>query len=212
MIEKLNNDFNKNKMEIVIRKAKPEYKEGLVFAALFDKTSEGFFSKILGEEAYEIIAEAFVKPNNEYSFENVSFAVEGENICGMVSGYTFEMKKKFQSRILAQSKQGKKGAIQRFHFIESLLMRAMGVKKPTEYYLQSIIVAENYRGLGLGKKLMNWIENDAIEKSSQIMSLDVASKNMRAISLYQHQGMTIDSYWPRFPLFPSVFTRMVKKL
>jgi ribosomal protein S18 acetylase RimI-like enzyme len=182
--------------EIKIRKAKPDYEEGLVFARLFDKTSEGFLSRMLGKEAYE----------------NVAFAVHGERICGMVSGYTYNMKKKFLHSILAQSTIGKKGNIRRFHFVGSILKRAMGAKHPGEYYLQAIIVTEDHRGRGLGKNLMNWIEDDAIGKKAQTLALDVASKNNCAIILYQRQGMTIDSRWPRFPLLPSVFTRMRKKL
>ena len=205
-------DSRNSAKEIKIRKARPVHEDGLAFASLFDKTSDGFLSRMLGEEAYEIIAEAFLKPNNEYSYENVAFAEKGESICGMVSGYTFGMKKKLQNSVLAQSTKGKKGAIRRFHFVGSILMRAMGAKHLGEYYLQAIIVTEDYRGKGLGNKLMGWIEHDAIEKGAQTLALDVASKNKSAISLYHRQGMTVDSRWPRFPLLPSVFTRMSKKL
>jgi len=55
---------------IIIREAKPDLEEGLVFAQFFDEASEGFFKKMLGTRIYEIIADAFVKSNNEYSFEN----------------------------------------------------------------------------------------------------------------------------------------------
>jgi len=198
--------------EIVIRKAKPDLAEGKVFAELLDRTAEGFISKMLGEDACEIIAEAFVKPNNEYSYENVFFAEQGEGICGMVSGYSYEMKKEFPDRILAESEIGKKGNIRRFHLISSLLMKAMGVKTPAEHYLQAIIVETDYRGMGLGKKLMNWFEKESLENGAQLISLDVSSKNQKAISLYKHQGMVIDSTWPHLPLLPSVFTRMIKTL
>ena len=55
---------------IIIREAKPDLEEGLVFAQLFDEASEGFFKSMLGIKTYEIIADAFFKSNNEYSFEN----------------------------------------------------------------------------------------------------------------------------------------------
>lgn len=94
--------------EINIRRAKPDYEEGLVFAKLYDITAEGFFSKMLGKEAYEIIAEAFVKPDNEYSYQNTAFAVKEDEICAMVSAYTYEMKNQFSKNILSQSGKGKK--------------------------------------------------------------------------------------------------------
>ena len=55
---------------IIIREAMPKLKEGFVFAQLFDEASEGFFKSMLGIKTYEIIADAYVKSNNEYSFEN----------------------------------------------------------------------------------------------------------------------------------------------
>ncbi len=92
------------------------------------------------------------------------------------------------------------------------MSKAMGVKYPGEYYLQAIIVDEDYRGMGLGKILMKWVENEAEEKGARTLSLDVSSKNRTAIALYQRQNMSVDSIWPHLPLIPSVFTRMSKKL
>jgi len=76
----------------IIRKAKPDLEEGLVFAQLFNEASEGFFKSMLGINTYEIIADAFVKSNNEYSFENVTMIEYKSKIVGMVSGYTYTEK------------------------------------------------------------------------------------------------------------------------
>jgi len=77
---------------IIIREAKPDLEEGLVFAQFFDEASEGFFKKMLGVKTHEIIADAFVKSNNEYSFENVTMIEYKSKIVGMVSGYTYTEK------------------------------------------------------------------------------------------------------------------------
>lgn len=198
--------------DIQIRKAKPDYEEGLLYAKLFDGTSEGFLSLMLGNEAYEIIAEAYMKPNNPYSYENVTFAVDSDEICGMVSTYTYEMKQNFQKKVLNQSTKGKKSSFRKLYFVESTFLRALGVKKPEEYYLQAIIVTKESRGKGVGALLMNWIEEDARKKGARILGLDVSSKNNKAINLYEKQGFISDSRWPRFPLLPAVFTRMIKEI
>lgn len=69
---------------IIIREAKPDLEEGLVMAQFFDEASEGFFFKMLGIKTYEIIADAFVKSNNEYSFENVLMIEYKGKIVGKV--------------------------------------------------------------------------------------------------------------------------------
>ena len=87
---------------IIMREAKPDFEEGLVFAQFFDEASEGFFKKMLGIKTYEIIADAFIKSNNEYSFENVTMIEYKREIVGMVSGYTYPEKEGFKKNILSQ--------------------------------------------------------------------------------------------------------------
>ena len=50
--------------------------EGLAFARYLNEASEGYFKSMLGPKTYEIIADAFVKSNNEYSYENAAM-IEG---------------------------------------------------------------------------------------------------------------------------------------
>ncbi|MBT5668028.1 MAG: hypothetical protein HOJ04_00515, partial [Lentimicrobiaceae bacterium] len=85
---------------IIIREAKPDLEEGILFAQYFDEASEGFFKSILGIKTYEIIADAFVKSNNEYSFENAMMIEYKSKIVGMVSGYTYAEKQGFKKNVL----------------------------------------------------------------------------------------------------------------
>lgn len=198
--------------EIEIRNAKCNIEEGKIFARLLDSVTEGFISKILGSEFEKIIAEAYMKPNNNYSYQNISFAVKDKTICGMIACYSYERYKDFNKKILSESKFDNKKNIRKLYFFEALFMRSVGVKLPGEYYLQAIIVTEQSRGTGLGQKLMEKVEADARKSGSKILSLDVFCKNSRAIDLYKKQNMIIDSKWPKFPLFPSIFFRMIKRL
>jgi len=191
---------------IIFRAAPPQYNKGLVYARLYDETAEGFFKSMLGKNAFTTIAEAYVKPNNEYSFENITFAELQNEIVGMVSGYTANEKQRFHNKIHRNRKTLS------FSIVGSLLSRFLGPKGTGDYYIQAIIVDKKMRGKGIGLNLIKHIEERAIEKESKTLSLDVSSKNDKAIALYKRHGMTVESLWPNFPLIPPIFTRMTKKL
>lgn len=198
--------------EVVIREAKPILEEGIVFARLFDETSEGFLSSALGKQAYELIARAYVKPGNSYSYKNVSFVESESEIVGMVSGYSYSDKEDFNSRILKDLSEGNKFKLGMFSIIERFMSRHLGPVGEGDFYIQAIVVSGQMRGQGIGRNLMEYIENRAKERRSVTLSLDVSSKNSNAIALYDKRGMSIDSFWPHSPLLPRVFTRMTKKL
>lgn len=197
---------------IIIRKAKPDLEEGLLFAQLMDEASEGFFKSMLGTKTYEIIANAFIKSNNEYSFENVSVIEYKSKIIGMISGYTYAEKVGFTKNILSQFPNGAKLRIMIFSVVGKLLSRFLGPRGKEDYYLQSIAVSSKMREKGLGQRLLKHSEEIARKKGAEILSLDVSSKNENAIKSYKKFGMETSSFWPNFLKLPPVFTRMVKEL
>ena len=190
----------------------PDLEEGFVFAQLFNEASEGFFVSMLGTLTYEIIADAFVKPNNEYSFENAAMIEYQGKIVGMVSGYTYAEKEGFIKNILLQFSKGVKLRIMMFSIVGRLLSRFLGPRGENDYYLQAIAVSSRMRGKGLGQRLLKHSEEIAFKKGSKTLSLDVSSKNKRAIKSYKKFGMEIFSYWPNFFKLSPVFTRMEKKI
>lgn len=198
--------------QIIIREAKPDLKEGLIFAKLFDQASEGFFKSMLGPLTFEMIADAFVKPNNEYSFENATMIEYEGKIVGMVSGYSYSEKEGFKKNILSKFPKGGKLRILMFSITGRLLSRFLGPQGKEDYYLQAIAVNSQIRGKGLGQRLLNYSEEIAAKKGSKTLSLDVSSKNERAIHSYKKFGMKTFSSWPNFLKLSPVFTRMVKEL
>ena len=197
---------------IIIREAKPDLEEGLLFAQYFDEASEGFFKSILGIKTYEIVADAFVKSNNEYSFENAMMIEYKSKIVGMVSGYTYPEKEGFKRNIFSQFPGGAKIRIMMFSVVGNVLSRFLGPRGKEDYYLQSIAVSGQMRGKGLGQRLMKHSGEIAINKGSKTLSLDVSSKNENAINSYKKFGMEVISFWPNFLKLPPVFTRMEKEL
>jgi len=197
---------------IIIREAKPDLEEGLVFAQFFDEASEGFFKSILGIKTYEIIADAFVKSNNEYSFENAMMIEYKSKIVGMVSGYTYAEKQGFKKNVLSEFPKGAKLRIMTFSIVGRILSHFLGARGKADYYLQAIALSSEMRGKGLGQRLLKSSSEIAIKKGSKTLSLDVSSKNEKAINSYNKFGMEVTSYWPNFLKLPPVFTRMVKEL
>lgn len=206
----VNGDITDN--TIKIRKARPEIEDGVAYAQFLNIASEGFFESMLGTKTDEIIANAFVETNNEYSFENVAMIEYNDEVVGMVSAYTSTEKKAFRKNILAQCNKEAKSKIRMFSVVGKLLSRFLGPIGDNDYYIQGIAVDSKIRGKGLGQKLMNYCREVAIQKGAKTLSLDVSSKNKVAIKSYYKFGMEIASQWPNFLKLPSIFTRMVKKL
>jgi len=96
-----------------------------------------------------------------------------------------------------------------FSLLNRFLSRHLGPRSEGDFYIQAIVVDEKMRGKGVGRKLMDHINQIAKESGSTTISLDVSGKNHIAIALYEKSGMTIDAYWPNSPLLPHIFTRMI---
>ena len=197
---------------VSIRKAYPDMQEGLLFAEYLNEASEGFFKSMLGKETYEIIAEAYFKPNNDYSYENALIIEYKNEIVGMVSGYTKSEKESFKRNVLFQSSKGSKFKIVMFSIIGLVLSRFLGPRRKDDFYIQAIAINNQLRGKGLGQKLLEHISKKAIETGSKTLSLDVSSKNAKAIKSYHKFGMKESSCWPNFLNIPPIFTRMEKRL
>lgn len=197
---------------IVIRAAMPNPEEGVAYARFLNEAAEGFFEKMLGPKAYEIIAEAFVKPNNDYSFENAAMMEFKGNIVGMVSGFTLAEKEGFRQNILSEFSQGAGARIRMFSTTAKWLSRHMGPRKKEEFYLEAIAVSAEMRGKGLGQRMLKHTVDLALRRGAKTLALDVSSKNGKAIRSYEKFGMEITSQWPDFLKLPPVFTRMEKEI
>ncbi|HWP31301.1 MAG TPA: ribosomal protein S18-alanine N-acetyltransferase [Fimbriimonadales bacterium] len=57
-----------------------------------------------------------------------------------------------------------------------------------EAHITTIAVDPNYQGMGIGKKLLAHLLNDAKEKGLRCATLEVRASNSRAIALYEKFG------------------------
>lgn len=187
---------------IVLHTANPTLDEGRVFARYLDEAAEGFFRFMLGRNAGEIIARAFVVPGHDLSYQNVTFAERDDVIVGMVSGYTAEAHRR-------SSQQPFKKAAGKHHLRMDIMLilcapalRVIDSVADNDYYLQAIAVDKELRGDGVGSVLIDFIEERARASGSARLALDVSAKNERALRFYKRRGMTVESQWPKRLLIP----------
>jgi len=60
--------------------------------------------------------------------------------------------------------------------------------------IDSLIVSKNHRNKKIAQKLLNYVENIAIEKNIAFYCLDVYSNNSKAIKLYSSQNFAIKCF------------------
>ena len=116
---------------------------------------------MLGRRAGRIIATAFAQPDNDLSYQHVTFAERDNVIVGMASGYTAEQHRR-------SSRQTLKQAAGRWHLrmrivpiLFAPLMRIIDSIADGDFYVHAIAVDKELRGDGVGSVLMDSLEDRA---------------------------------------------------
>jgi ribosomal protein S18 acetylase RimI-like enzyme len=174
---------------IILKNGKPDYfKE---FSDLLLISAPSLFLYLFGSRRKEVVERLFIHPKNFFSFEHAVFAeIKGE-IAGMALGYSFEQKVREELHtglLLAKYLRG--------DFLKKLpyLLKAqktLGKIREGEYYLSNIAVYPEFRGLGLGTKMLEEMENRAKMLNCKSIILDVEVENEKAIKLYKKLGYEI---------------------
>ncbi|MFC1524319.1 GNAT family N-acetyltransferase [Thermodesulfobacteriota bacterium] len=198
---------------IKLRPANCTEDDGLSFARYLDEAAEGFFRFMLGRRAQQIVATAFTQPDNDLSYQNVTFAEHNNIIVGMVSGYTAEEHRRSTHESLKRAAGRWNLRMRIVLLLFSPLMRIIDSIADNDFYLQAIAVDPELRGSGVGTMLMDSLEQQAQARGSTRLALDVSAKNENARRFYEHHGMTIESQWPkRLKIRTLKFYRMTKML
>lgn len=196
----------------ILRPARPEYDEGFAFARYLDEAAEGFFGVMLGGNAQEIIATAFIEPNHSLSYEHVMFAERDGAIAGAYSAYSGRQHRGFTDEPLVRAAGGSALRMKTMRILFAPLWRILETIAEDEFYLQAIAVDPEHRGAGIGSLLMEDLERRARESGAARLALHVAVKNATARRLYARRGMVEESEWPTPRFIPSVFVHMEKEL
>ena len=202
-----------NRNSIILRAAKPSFDEGVVFARYADEVAEGFLRFMLGRNVITILATAYMHPNHDYSYQNVTFAERDHVIVGMAAGYTAKQCHHFSDQPLKQAAASSALRMKAVKRLCAPLMRILETIAEEDFYLLSIAVDKELRGEGVGSMLMDAVEDRARASGATRLSLDVSAKNEGARRLYEHRGMAVESQWPKRLVIPGVkLLRMTKTL
>jgi len=198
---------------INLRAANPTFDDGLAYARYADEAAEGFMRFWLGRRAEHILATAFAQPDHELSYQNVIFAERDNAIVGMLLAYTAEQHRRSSLEPLKRAAGRLNLRMRILQILLAPLMRLADSITDDDFYIHFIAVDNELRGAGVGSALIDFTEARARERGSTRLSLDVSSKNDRAIRFYEHIGMSVESQWPkRLPLPGLRLYRMTKKL
>ena len=197
---------------IIIRPANPSYDEGLRFAHFVSVASEGQFRHLLGRRVDEILAEAFVSPGHDMSHEHVLFAEEGEEIVGMVSGYTAEQHRNASDAPLKQAAGRSAFRMGLMFALAAPVLRFLHRYAEGDFYVEFLAVDESQRGKGIGSQLLEALEKRARGIGSTQFAIDVAGRNKIAQKVYERYGFETIDRWPHTRLVKANILRMSKPL
>lgn len=197
---------------IIIRPAEPTYDDGLRFAHYVGLAAEGAFRHLLGRRVNQILAEAFISPGHDMSYERALFAEIDGQIVGMVSGYTAEQHHSADDNPLRKA-AGRSALRMAFMFtLAAPVFRFIHTLANGDFYVEFLAVEEAHRGKGIGSWLLSALEDRAREAGSAQFAIDVAGRNKVAQKVYERYGFETIDRWPRTRLVKANILRMSKPL
>ncbi len=202
-----------DKQQITLRKALPDYNEGLLFARYLDMAAEGFFRMLLGRNSHDILARGYLQTDHDLSYQHVTFAELDGKIVGMFSGYSGEQHRVANRKILSNEAGYWNLRFWIMSWLFAPMTRILDTLANEDYYLLAIAVDTNLQGKGIGSSLLDAVEEGAIDSAARRLALDVSANNTNARQLYERRGFSVESSWPKRLHIPALtFHRMIKPL
>jgi ribosomal protein S18 acetylase RimI-like enzyme len=198
---------------ITIRDARPDLEEGLQFAKFVNMAAHGFIPVFFGRDWEKIIAEAYIVPRTEYSSENVIVAEREGVIVGMASGFTTEQRRDFSEEALLTAAGSSRRRVKLMRFLFRPVMSIIYDTPDSDYYVLSLAVDKEARGLRIGSMLLDGMEERGRRAGCTRLALDVDARNANGRAVYEHRGMKIERRFPKRIAIPYMtFYRMTKPL
>jgi ribosomal protein S18 acetylase RimI-like enzyme len=142
------------------------------------------FLKQTGEQkALEILEEAITDPNYRYSYSRgIVEEIDGK-VAGVAYGYTDEEESIIDQPLVPILEKYQLDASTRL-FIDKETF-------PDEWYLDSISVSEDFRGQGIGSRLLEALPKLAKKANRSVIGLSVDEKNPKAKKLYERHDFKV---------------------
>jgi ribosomal protein S18 acetylase RimI-like enzyme len=179
--------------EIVIRPAHPA--DAQPAARLIYATGPAYFNWVFGlgdaERAVDIISRLFVRQGNRFSYQFADLVEVSRQVAGLLVS--------FPGRALLRLNwvTGRhlfplfswKDRLQLFQHATPLMNEKES--EPGHYLISHLAVFPEWRGKGIGTRLLNYAEMKARSKGILTCTLDVDLNNSPAQRLYRHAGYTV---------------------
>jgi ribosomal protein S18 acetylase RimI-like enzyme len=165
----------------------------------------------LGRQFAEIFATAFVLPDHSLSWERTVFAVVDDATVGMACGYTADQHRRSTLDPIRVAPGNRFRRAMGVAFLRAFL-RMIGKHAQGEFYLGYLAVDAEWRGRGIGSRLIGHMEERARSLGCARFTLDVSARNDAAERLYRRCGLIREGVAPVSTLRSLVVHRMAKEL
>lgn len=187
-------------MSITIRQAQPQDAHAVV-PLIIDAIGE-IANRLTGEQTASMVeqelTELFRREDNRHSYLNTYVAVEGEQILGILVYYNGEQAITMDANLVKWLKEKNAPSI-------TIDKEA----HEDEYYIDTVCVAPEARGKGIGTLLIQFAIDQTKERGFTKLSLNVETQKEDARRLYERMGFVITEPWS---IIDEPFHHMVKQI
>ena len=175
----------------IIKVRKATFSETQDFADLILLSVPSLFPTIYGDDVKATMQCLFSQRRNLFSFEHVYLAELGGKRVGMLLGYDWRARSRESWRTgFLMLKQMKGDFFARLPLLIKV-GSVIGMVSNGEYHVSNIATYPEYRGMGIGARLMCEAEGEAKKSGAARSVLDVEVENADAIRLYSRLGYSV---------------------
>lgn len=178
----------------MLRPARPDIDDAVIFAALTEAAAAGLFSRLLGNAAPRVLAAVFREPGHNLSYDRTIVGELDGEIAGMASHHSapdYRAGARLAVRLMTRS-----AGWRAFRMAIAVLpvrrtLAFMDKIADGDHYLQMVAVRPDYRGKGVGTALINAVTEHAAASGARRLVLDVETENAGAQALYGRLGFVV---------------------
>lgn len=181
-------------MMFEMRDGTPTDEEARAFSELAMAAGGELFVATFGPKSKQILQQMYLQKGNYFSYELTAFLWSGDEILGMVNGYSIDEKEGWLGNTLREmARMGVwsfLGLIWRSVWLSSILS-FLDQMDEGDFYISFVGVMPGARGQGFSQKLLSYANQRASGRGCEHLVLDVESGNASAIRAYEKWGMHV---------------------
>ena len=192
-----------------IRPAEKSDKE--IFAELFMITDNDLMPRLFGRNIKQFVSKMFCAEDNYFSYKHVHFLEYKGQIAGMLLAFDHEDKMRERWNTIKLFMK-----FLRFGFLFQIVHmlkaeKVMAKTNENECYFSNLAVYPEYRGMGFGKELIDFLNKECQKKNYKAIVLETFVEKQNVIGLNQKFGYKILEYSPPLRLKDRIFNFVIMK-